>query len=207
MNEIKLDIFSHLISRVGLAVAAIFLCCVFVTGPGFLAANLFRQTVGCVDQAQTPDASDWLKEKWNFDSVNRPDLPLNASMMAGLHNSYHQASPIGTVMATWGYGHPSLKDQLDKGVREIEIDIHFDAAGNFRVYHLKIFDQVRARVLGEVNGEGEGGLVPLSRPPLISTVLGNLVRLPRGVFHYGLQLVQRAHQSLPHIDMDRAQRI
>lgn len=91
-----------------------------------------------------PDASAWLADgPYNFSTVNQADTPVNASLMMGLHNSYHQDPAISVFVKSWRYGHPSLKDQLDKGVREIELDVHHEpSSGKFTVYHVRHIDEI-----------------------------------------------------------------
>jgi len=45
------------------------------------------------------------------------------------------------IIKPWGYAHPGFKEQLDKGIRVFELDVHYDLSSNFRVYHMTIFDQ------------------------------------------------------------------
>jgi len=63
--------------------------------------------------------------------------------MVGSHNSYHQQPDTGIVapMTLADYSQPSLSDQLDSGVRELELDLHF-SEGHFEVYHVKDIDDL-----------------------------------------------------------------
>jgi hypothetical protein len=68
-----------------------------------------------------------------------PSLKLNQIQIIGTHNSYHAG--LGPNMATWlqqhnpqafaglDYQHPALTEQLDHGVRQIELDIYADTQG------------------------------------------------------------------------------
>ena len=60
-------------------------------------------------------------------------LRLNQIQCEGTHNSYHIAGPIYT------YDHPPLDQQLDEGVRQFELDVHYTNNG-FTVNHHPILD-------------------------------------------------------------------
>ena len=71
------------------------------------------------------------------------NVPLNASLLVGLHNAYHQSSPLGGIIGSWAYSHPSLFDQLALGYREVELDVHWQRnANSWRVFHVTMLDQV-----------------------------------------------------------------
>lgn len=44
----------------------------------------------------------------------------------GTHNSYHRQSVVPGMKRFWPYRFPSLADQLDGGVRHLELDVHYD---------------------------------------------------------------------------------
>ena len=52
--------------------------------------------------------------------------------------SYHQKGPLGNIISEWDYSHPPLEEMLARGYRELEIDIHWSADQQFRVFHLKV---------------------------------------------------------------------
>lgn len=68
-----------------------------------------------------------------------PELKLNQIQVIGTHNSYHAG--LGPNMAKWlqqhnpkafaglDYQHPPLTDQLNHGIRQIELDIYADTGG------------------------------------------------------------------------------
>jgi hypothetical protein len=72
-------------------------------------------------------------------SPAEPELRLNQIQVIGTHNSYHAG--LGPNMATWlqqnrpqsfaglDYSHPSLTEQLNHGVRQIELDVYADSKG------------------------------------------------------------------------------
>ena len=60
-------------------------------------------------------------------------IRLNQIQCEGTHNSYHIAGPLYT------YDHPPLDQQLDEGVRQFELDIHYTNNG-FTVNHHPLFD-------------------------------------------------------------------
>ena len=72
-------------------------------------------------------------------SSDTRELKLNQIQVIGTHNSYHAG--LAPSMATWlqqhnpqafaalDYRHPSLTEQLDHGIRQIELDIYADTQG------------------------------------------------------------------------------
>jgi hypothetical protein len=69
------------------------------------------------------------------------EAPLNASLLVGLHNSYHQNSPLGFLVQPWSYAHPSIYDQLKLGYRELEIDVSWKTGAlRWRVMHVSVID-------------------------------------------------------------------
>jgi hypothetical protein len=76
--------------------------------------------------------------------------------MFGTHNSYHVQSAI-PVDASHKYTHKPLDQQLEGGVRQLEIDVHKSLGGVLEVYHLALIDQqttcsTLAECLGVING-------------------------------------------------------
>ena len=41
----------------------------------------------------------------------------------------------------WDYAHPPLDRQLDEGVRQLELDVHYAADGRFRVFNVPTGDE------------------------------------------------------------------
>ncbi|WP_266160514.1 phosphatidylinositol-specific phospholipase C1-like protein [Dyella silvatica] len=78
-------------------------------------------------------------------------LKLNQLQYIGSHNSYHAGLAAGEaaiwkreapdILAILEYSHPALSQQLDDGVRQIELDIYGDAKGG-RYAHPAAIDQV-----------------------------------------------------------------
>lgn len=66
-------------------------------------------------------------------------LRLNHLRILGSHNSYHVASRFRPRIGPHQYSHPTLEDQLNSGIRQLEIDIHPTADG-FLVFHLALLD-------------------------------------------------------------------
>lgn len=65
---------------------------------------------------------------------------INHLQLLGTHNSYH-IEPLISFSSTFKYSHESLPTQLDRGVRHLEIDGHFDRkTQRWEVYHLAIID-------------------------------------------------------------------
>ena len=66
------------------------------------------------------------------------NLRLNDILVVGTHNSYHLRSPVlmtlikGFAPKGWqglDYAHPPLREQLDDGMRALELDLVYDPAG------------------------------------------------------------------------------
>jgi hypothetical protein len=67
------------------------------------------------------------------------DLRMNQIQMVGTHNSYHAGLAPGEMALllkqnpqaaeSLGYKHPKIEDQLDAGVRQIELDVYGDRKG------------------------------------------------------------------------------
>lgn len=69
-----------------------------------------------------------------------PDTPLNNIQVFGTHNSYH-IEPEGTTISEWQYTHDPLDVQLDKGIRQFEIDVVWDPEREvIAVQHVPMID-------------------------------------------------------------------
>merc|ERR1712113_1034503 len=62
------------------------------------------------------------------------DARLNETFFLGAHNSYHRRSWISSILGSLDYELPSLGAMLTSGLRELELDIHWEDT-HFRVYH------------------------------------------------------------------------
>lgn len=71
-------------------------------------------------------------------------LRLNHVQVMGTHNSYHRKPRARAVrwLPAWDYSHEPLPDQLRfRGVRQFELDIHYDTGANrFLVHHVTDLD-------------------------------------------------------------------
>lgn len=77
------------------------------------------------------------------DSTGEPvdGLRVNHLQALGTHNSYH-ISP-GSSVKDLDYTHRPLPDQLDGGVRQFELDVHFNQPGEaIDIYHLEVIDMM-----------------------------------------------------------------
>ncbi|HEX4514642.1 MAG TPA: Ca2+-dependent phosphoinositide-specific phospholipase C [Polyangiaceae bacterium] len=80
---------------------------------------------------------------WSADAT--PHLPLDGVLRIsdvqalGTHNSYHVESP-GNTVPDWHYTMPALGAQLDLGVRQLELDIHFFDQQPLQVFHIGALD-------------------------------------------------------------------
>ena len=92
--------------------------------------------------ACTPDKTDTASEgEYNglIDNID-PDTSFNKIQVFGTHNSYHIA-PESTTVAEWNYTHDPLDVQLDKGIRQFEIDVVWDPDREvIAVQHVPILD-------------------------------------------------------------------
>jgi len=68
------------------------------------------------------------------------ELRLNHLQAKGTHNSYHTASELEDV-PHWAYEQAPLGVQLDRqGVRQVELDVHYEPEVGFTVYHIAHLD-------------------------------------------------------------------
>ena len=82
------------------------------------------------DDDSTPDYPDY---------PNDDRLRLNEIQVLGTHNSYHvHGQPI--TIPFLDYTLPPLGDQLALGVRQFELDIHYNQGNGMKVYHLPALD-------------------------------------------------------------------
>lgn len=91
--------------------------------------------------ACAPDASD-TSAVWDrgpnphaLDDV----LHLNHTQSKGSHNSYH-LEPETVYDSSHRYSHPSLTEQLEQQVRQLELDLHRTTSGEWQVFHLPSID-------------------------------------------------------------------
>jgi len=69
-----------------------------------------------------------------------PGTPFNHIQVFGTHNSYHIA-PESTTVDEWNYTHDPLDVQLDKGIRQFEIDVVWDPEREvIAVQHVPVID-------------------------------------------------------------------
>jgi len=68
-------------------------------------------------------------------------LRLNHLQAKGTHNSYH-IQPSDWTLAEWSYTHAPLAEQLElQGVRQLELDVHYEGEDGFTVFHLPVLDE------------------------------------------------------------------
>ncbi len=73
-------------------------------------------------------------------SLPPPELGVHQIQVEGSHNSYHV--PNEGAPPIWQYELPPLRDQLDlHGVRQFELDVHYEPEGWFSVYHVPGLDE------------------------------------------------------------------
>ena len=95
-------------------------------------ASPFRDAV-----IKDADLTQYLHQNVNSNG----NVAFNMALSIGFHNSYHQSGPLGNIVYEYGRSYPSLPQQLDMGMRELEIDVHYDPnSDQFLVYHIEAFD-------------------------------------------------------------------
>lgn len=65
---------------------------------------------------------------------------MNEHQMRGTHNSYHLAPDL-PFDASHKYSHMTITQQLDAGIRALELDLHMALDGELKVYHIEVIDQ------------------------------------------------------------------
>ncbi len=68
-------------------------------------------------------------------------LTRSAVQALATHNSTHIA-PDSLVDASHGYTHPPLSEQLARGVRGLELDLHYREGEGLQVFHLPVLDEL-----------------------------------------------------------------
>jgi hypothetical protein len=160
--EIWGDMLVHILARAYLWVMLFLVIIGLLISLGAFVVNTYRFNHMCGRNSVYPDKPnskyDELMNGYNtfnsgekggtpFAFANTDTTKVNKALFAGLHNSYHQMEPWGTILTAWGYSHPNFTVQLDRGIREIELDIHYDGeTGEFHVYHLQLLDQLSSCV-------------------------------------------------------------
>jgi calcium-dependent phosphoinositide phospholipase C len=69
------------------------------------------------------------------------ELRINQLQAVGTQNSYHLRPPGQAVAPKWDYAHLPLDRQLDEGVRQLELDVHYAADGRFHVFNVPKGDE------------------------------------------------------------------
>ena len=89
--------------------------------------------VGCSPSVDTEKNTE---EFFPNDSLFR----ITDAQVFGTHNSYHLA-PSADGVAEWNYSHPPLGEQLDRGLRQFELDIVFEPSEQeLLVQHIPYID-------------------------------------------------------------------
>jgi hypothetical protein len=68
------------------------------------------------------------------------ELRLNQIQAVGTQNSYHLRPAGQSVVPQWDYAHEPLDRQLELGVRQLELDVHYGDDGRFRVFNVPAGD-------------------------------------------------------------------
>jgi len=87
----------------------------------------------------------WVRPTYGVDILNSfesemklasSDIALNRVQVVGTHNSVHVAGMFSIFIPYWQYTHPSLIDQLNTGIRHLEIDLWYNKSfGMWEVWH------------------------------------------------------------------------
>ncbi len=79
--------------------------------------------------------------RFEHDYPNDSILRLNHLQAKGTHNSYHIEDPsTSRSIPEYRYTHKPLNQQLDAGVRQIELDIHYVEGEGLKVFHVPYID-------------------------------------------------------------------
>lgn len=102
-------------------------------------ADVGERDVG--GEVKRPDAeADETGPGWEY--LLDDQLKLNHIQVKGTHNSYH-LRPEEIATPDWDYEHAPLRTQLEEyGVRQVELDVHWEPGVGFRVYHVPVLDDV-----------------------------------------------------------------
>lgn len=98
------------------------------------------------DDDDTADNDDDNDTSGDDDTDQPPDYPnddrlrLNHLQALGTHNSYH-LRPQVLFHESHDYSHQPLDEQLDLGVRQFELDLHWVPGQGLLVYHIPVVDQ------------------------------------------------------------------
>eukprot|EP00937_MAST-01D_sp_MAST-1D-sp2_P007070 g7070.t1 len=124
----KAEVVSTLVPRLPLIALALVAATIFVVGPVFSASSFYRSQSGC--SMAVPRTVTTGGQYVQLELGAMPAALLNASLLVGLHNAYHQASPLASVVNSWGYSHPAIQAQLDLGYRgHTPIVVHIEPRG------------------------------------------------------------------------------
>ncbi|RNL52107.1 phosphatidylinositol-specific phospholipase C1-like protein [Pedobacter jejuensis] len=94
--------------------------------------------------------------------TSKDDLPINQIQVIGSHNSYKQAINLAlfkmikltdsNAANSLDYEHISMPEQLDMGLRNLEIDVYADEKGG-KYAHPRGFDMIKGQPEFDTNGE------------------------------------------------------
>jgi hypothetical protein len=95
-------------------------------------------------------------------------MPMNAIQAIGSHNSYHQRPTLPELKLIehirpgtspgWDYGHAPLDEQLDRGMRQLELDVYYDPEGG------RYADPLGPRLTAGTRGAAPYDAVPMQAP-------------------------------------------
>ncbi|MEA2696516.1 MAG: hypothetical protein QOI66_787 [Myxococcales bacterium] len=105
-----------------------------------LSADVPGQTDASVnnDAPVVPDAVSPAERPAADANTNTGPVTVESLQVVGTHNSYHQMPPIA-FDASHKYTHKPLDQQLNGGVRSLELDVHLGTNG-YEVYHIALID-------------------------------------------------------------------
>jgi hypothetical protein len=105
--------------------------------PGDAARDNGSTSDATPDTAAPPDAQSDGNGGGTVDAGDLDEvLRFNDIQMEGTHNSYH-VETTGGIIPAWHYTHKPLDVQLTmQGVRQFELDFHYNGPGDFPVHHV-----------------------------------------------------------------------
>jgi hypothetical protein len=97
--------------------------------------SLFCTFISCSEDSKI------IKETEEKKYPNDSSLRITDGQVWGTHNSYHIA-PESDVVSPWNYSHLPLDQQLERGIRQFELDIVFDPENEeVLVQHIPFLDE------------------------------------------------------------------
>lgn len=99
----------------------------------------YSDVTQALEAAPPADAAPGLDATSGGADAGSAPMTMEGLQVVGTHNSYHIA-PLIPFDASHKYTQKPLDEQLDGGVRALELDLHLASDGTFDVYHITTID-------------------------------------------------------------------